>query len=227
MHASPADVIDVEHPNGAPAEVGGRSFVHLAGAAVTISAALTVVGLLVTITWADTWLGRWDRQVVASLANARSAAVNDAVAAISALSGTTTVIGVALTAGVLTLAATRSWRPMLFITAALVGEVLLYLVISQIVGRTRPAVPDLTTGLPTGASWPSGHAAAATVLYGALAALLYRFASSPSGGPLLPGQPSSPWPCLRAESSKPPTTPPTSSPVLFSGSHGCSPACTG
>jgi membrane-associated phospholipid phosphatase len=33
-------------------------------------------------------------------------------------------------------------------------------------------VPDLTTGLPVGGSWPSGHSAAAMAAYGALAAVV-------------------------------------------------------
>lgn len=39
------------------------------------------------------------------------------------------------------------------------------------VGRSRPDVPELTTGLPVAASWPSGHSAAAVAVCGALAAI--------------------------------------------------------
>ncbi len=68
---------------------------------------------------------------------------------------------------------------MLFITVALVGEALLYLTVSRLVGRPRPDVADLTAGLPSAASWPSGHAAAGVVLYGAIAAVVVSRWSSP------------------------------------------------
>jgi len=94
------------------------------------------------------------------------------------MSGTTTVVAVALAISMLALAATGSWRPMLFVTVGLIGEALLYFAVSRLVDRPRPGVADLTTGLPLAASWPSGHAAAAVVLYGALAAVLVHCSSS-------------------------------------------------
>lgn len=54
----------------------------------------------------------------------------------------------------------------------MLGEVSLYFVTAQVVERARPDAVDLTAGLPLTASFPSGHAAAAVALYGALAALV-------------------------------------------------------
>jgi undecaprenyl-diphosphatase len=91
---------------------------------------------------------------------------------VGTLAGTPAVIALGLTLAVLGLAVAASWRPVVFVVVALVGEVLLYFLIAQVVDRARPAVADLTSGLPSGASWPSGHTAAAAALYGALAALV-------------------------------------------------------
>lgn len=93
------------------------------------------------------------------------------------------VTGVAITgvvAAVLALAATRRWRPVLFLFAVMAGEVTLYLVASRTVDRRRPEVPtvvghgasSLGEGLPNLTSFPSGHVAAAAALYGGIAVLV-------------------------------------------------------
>ena len=73
----------------------------------------------------------------------------------------------------------RRWQPVVFVVSALAGEVLIYFITAHVVGRMRPAVPDLTSGLPVGASWPSGHSAAAAALYGAAAALVLVYGRGP------------------------------------------------
>ncbi len=183
LHADPVDVVDVEQPERAANKIGRAPFLRLAGVAVAIVIVLSVLGLLVTGVWKDTWLGRWDRQVAASMVEVRTPALSDVASSVSTLSGTTTVIAVGVATGALALAATRSWRPMLFLAVALIGEVALYFVVAQTVDRARPTVADLTTGLPSGASWPSGHVAAAAVLYGGLAAIIIRYASARFGRP--------------------------------------------
>jgi undecaprenyl-diphosphatase len=134
-------------------------------------AGLTGLGLLVAGPLAETWLGRWDRGVTAVMVGLRTPARTDVLLAVDALAGTRAIVAVSLTAIVLVLAVTGRRRPALFVAVVVVGEVVLYAAVSQVVGRVRPEVADLTTGLPTGASWPSGHVAAATALYGAVAVL--------------------------------------------------------
>ncbi len=181
LHADPADVADVERPERTAEMIGWPPLLRLVGVAAAIVTVLSVLGLLVTGVWDDAWLGQWDRQLAAFMVEARTAALTDVARFVSTLSGTTTVIAVGVTTGVLTLAATGSWRPIAFLAVALVGEVAMYFVVAQTVGRARPAVADLTTGLPVGASWPSGHAAAAAVLYGGLAAVILRYGSARYG----------------------------------------------
>ncbi|MGY1836937.1 phosphatase PAP2 family protein [Blastococcus sp. SYSU DS0510] len=188
-HARPdaaVDPLDVEPrdashlaPSRQPAlPRGKRTVVRLLGAAGALAVALILLGLLVTAVLGDTALGRLDRQVVQAVVELRTPTLTDIADAVEKLSGTAMVIAVPLTLGTVALAVTGSWRPVLFVLLTLLGELGIYFVVSRTVDRMRPSVADLTSGLPTAASWPSGHAAAAAALYGALAALVITLASS-------------------------------------------------
>lgn len=156
-----------------------RTVQRLVAAALGIFVLLSAMGLLVTRVLADTALGRLDDRGVRALLDLRTAELTDVMKAVTALSGTPAVIALALATAVLSLAVTASWQPVLFVTATVGGEVLLYFFVTQVVSRARPDVPDLTTGLSTAASWPSGHVAAAVAVYGALAALVVVLGRSP------------------------------------------------
>ena len=69
---------------------------------------------------------------------------------------------------VLILSIGRHWAQIAFLVGALVIEVTTFVTTTFIVDRERPAVPHLDAGPPT-SSFPSGHAAAAIVLYVGLA----------------------------------------------------------
>jgi undecaprenyl-diphosphatase len=60
------------------------------------------------------------------------------------------------------------WRESMFLLAALLGEVTIFVCTTLIIDRPRPPVPHLDDAPPT-SSFPSGHMAAAVALYGALA----------------------------------------------------------
>jgi undecaprenyl-diphosphatase len=144
---------------------------RLVAGAVAVWAVLTALGLLVTGALGDSWVGRVDRAVTRWFVGQRTGTWTTVADAASALAGTRAVLAVGLSAAVIALAVTSSRRPAVFVVVVLLGEVLLYGAVSQVVGRVRPTVADLTGNLPTGASWPSGHVAAAAALYGALAVL--------------------------------------------------------
>ncbi len=164
-------------PSADPALPGGRATaVRLLAVAAGLFAVVTALGLLVTAVLTGTWLGRLDRSVVRWFVELRSPGLTTVMETVSTLSGTRTVIALGLALAVLGLAVAASWRPVVFVVVALVGEVALYFASSQVVSRARPAVADLTSGLPIGASWPSGHSAAAAALYGGLAALVVVYA---------------------------------------------------
>ena len=69
------------------------------------------------------------------------------------------------------LAVTRRWRPVVFIAVVMFGELGAFLIVAAVVKRPRPDVPHLDSHLPTSA-FPSGHMAATTCLYVAIAILV-------------------------------------------------------
>ena len=69
------------------------------------------------------------------------------------------------------LAIGRHWRELGFIVAGLAVEASVSFTTSTLITRTRPNVPRLDAAQPTG-SFPSGHTAAAIVLYVSLAIVI-------------------------------------------------------
>ncbi|MGY1683148.1 phosphatase PAP2 family protein [Geodermatophilus sp. SYSU D01176] len=178
----PLDPLDVAPEEAAhlapapgPALPGRPAATRLLVVGLVLAGLLAGLGLLVTGAWTDTWLGRVDRSGVAWFVEVRSGGLTTVMETVGSLAGTRTVIAVGLATAVLALAVAARWRPVVFVAVTLVGEVVLYWAVAQVVDRSRPAVPDLTTGLPAGASWPSGHAAAAVAAYGAVAALVIAY----------------------------------------------------
>ena len=77
-----------------------------------------------------------------------------------------------LATGVVFVAVTRRWRPVVFVAVLMAGELAAFLAVSAVVKRPRPAgVSQLDHGLPTSA-FPSGHEAATCCIYIGLAILV-------------------------------------------------------
>ena len=142
--------------------------------AVLLLGVLVGVGLLLTGLPPDSALPRADIGVVVWLAEHRTPWLDPASAFVAELGNTGVVVAGGAIAAVLAYLVTRRLRPPLVIATALVGEVLIFLVSSAVVGRNRPRVDHLDAVLPPTSSFPSGHTAAALCLYGALAALVLR-----------------------------------------------------
>jgi undecaprenyl-diphosphatase len=87
------------------------------------------------------------------------------------LGATQAILIVALTTCVVFLAVTRRWRPVIFVAVVMIGELAAFLTAAAVVKRPRPHVTHLDSHLPTSA-YPSGHEAATTCLYVALAILV-------------------------------------------------------
>lgn len=151
---------------------GRRSVGGLTLGFVVVLITITALGLLVTGPLAPTALGSWDAAVVERLVETRTPALTAVAQQVNALAGLWGIVVVIIAQAVLTLVWTGSWRPVVFALLAITGELALYLGSAAIVARARPDVPDLTHSLPTGASWPSGHSAAAVAAYGSAALLL-------------------------------------------------------
>ncbi len=89
----------------------------------------------------------------------------------STLGATQAILIVALATCVVFLAVTRHWRPAVFVAVVMFGELGAFLAAAAVVKRPRPDVTHLDSHLPTSA-YPSGHMAATTCLYVAIAILV-------------------------------------------------------
>src|SRR5215468_5680993 len=89
----------------------------------------------------------------------------------STLGATQAILIVALATGVVFLAVTRHWRPVVFIAVVMGGELAAFLIAATVVNRPRPDVTHLDHALATSA-YPSGHVAATCCLYVAVAILV-------------------------------------------------------
>jgi len=108
-------------------------------------------------------VGTWDASVNRWFVAQRTTTLNSVSRVGSDLGATLTIIGIAVVASIV-LAIGRRWRELGFLVAALALEASVSLTSSIVVDRARPNVPRLDAAPPT-ASFPSGHTAAAIVLW--------------------------------------------------------------
>ncbi|MDY6998913.1 MAG: phosphatase PAP2 family protein [Actinomycetota bacterium] len=151
-------------------------------AALLVAAVLlwgAVVGAGVLITGALAAVRSFDAAVSEWFAGIRSENLTAVFFALSRIGDTSSIMLGLLAATALAFAITRRHRPAIFMVTAVLGEVMLFVAISQVVGRTRPSVEHLTPGLPPTSSFPSGHVGATTALYGAVAVLIVLWSRSP------------------------------------------------
>jgi undecaprenyl-diphosphatase len=151
--------------------VQAAAVVFLAGYVVLVSATIGF-GLLLTEILVDGGLGSWDVAATEWFADERTELGNGASLASSTAATTLVVIGIALLA-VLVLALHRRWGDVTFLVVALTLEVSVFLTATLLVSRARPEVEHLDATPPTD-SYPSGHTAAAVVLYAGLVAIAVR-----------------------------------------------------
>jgi undecaprenyl-diphosphatase len=143
-------------------------FVMLLGYAL-LTGLLLGIGLLLTHAL-DGSVGRWDEHLNEYLARHRTGTLNDVTAfATSAFNTVPVVLGATVLVGLL--AVRRRWSEAAFITLALVLEITVFLSVTFVVARPRPAVHRLNS-TPATSSFPSGHTAAATVLFVGIALIV-------------------------------------------------------
>jgi membrane-associated phospholipid phosphatase len=138
---------------------------------VLIVGAITGIGKLIMITHNGNGDLLGDRTIPRWFAARRTPSLNHLSLIASNLGATQDILIVAVVTCVVFLAVTRRWRSVIFIAVVMFGELGAFLIVEEIVKRPRPAVPHLDTGLPTSA-FPSGHMAATTCLYVAIAILV-------------------------------------------------------
>jgi membrane-associated phospholipid phosphatase len=169
------------HANARPARRGLRANLPparwLIGWALLILAVLVASGWLLAKVATGNDLGRLDASLARQLASRRTPTLDDVTFLFTFLGGTLPVVVVGLVAALAARLAFRRWREPLLLVTALAGEVLLFLATTLAVDRPRPDVTHLDQAPPT-SSFPSGHTAAAIVLYGAIAVIVRRKARS-------------------------------------------------
>ncbi len=158
-----------------------RRTVVLVGGWAVIALGLTLLGQAITgplestMEPAESDLARW-------VEDQRTPTLNDVAPVVSFLGGFLTV------AVLVSLIALGLWfwkrdvRPVLFAVLSCVGASAMYFSAAVSVDRERPPVRILDPGLDPLHSYPSGHVAAATALYGMLVVLVWTYAGRRARG---------------------------------------------
>jgi membrane-associated phospholipid phosphatase len=152
---------------------GVPSGLFLVGSAVVILLVGVLVGLLLAKVASHGAVGRTDTQVDRWFAAHRTNDLNRTTHYVAHAAETPTIAALAVLTVAGAALAWRRWRDPMLIAVAVTGEVLIFLTITLLVDRPRPPVNHLDVAPPT-SSFPSGHTAAAVVLYGAWALLAWQ-----------------------------------------------------
>ncbi|HVD89068.1 MAG TPA: phosphatase PAP2 family protein [Jatrophihabitantaceae bacterium] len=150
--------------------IGGFQYalVRLVPSAVVVWALLCGIGYLLTRPLRRTLFERWDESVVRFFADHRTAPWDTVTHGMTFAAETYTVMAIGLVFFVGMRVRLHRWRESMFLLAAVLGEVTIFVCSTMVIDRSRPPVPHLDDAPPT-SSFPSGHTAAAVTLYGALA----------------------------------------------------------
>lgn len=160
---------------------GRWQYAVVAGEVVVVWSVVLLVmlglGLLITgslhgsIDPLDTDFSRW-------LADQRTPTLTN-LAEVGGTGGDTiTICAVAAVVAIATSIWVRSIRPLIFMVVGLVGQALVYDVVSRLVTRMRPPVELLDHGLDPNASFPSGHVSTSVMFFGGCVALVWTYAES-------------------------------------------------
>ncbi len=156
-----------------PHPVSGKKAValRLGGGAVLLWGLISLLGLLLThvlgsgpVHHADLGVDRW-------FAARRTPLWNDITYVGTTIAQTETVIGITVIVVALLRWRLGRWHEAGVLVTVMAGELLIFLCVTLTVHRHRPPVPRLDVA-PETSSFPSGHTAAATALYGCIAVLL-------------------------------------------------------
>jgi membrane-associated phospholipid phosphatase len=170
-------------PRGGASERFGRRFAGrspillfclttLAGYLILAALMIGVGFLLVDVVLPVHTIGHDDEAVNTWLASHRSPS-RDNVSFVGTMIGDIPFVPALVIVTAIGAAILRRWRAFAFILGAIAVEVATYRVTSLIVHRQRPSVPRLDPDhLPVNQSYPSGHVAAAVVVYVGLALLI-------------------------------------------------------
>ena len=152
---------------------GRRIAVRIPAPTLLLGALMVALGWVVTRVLAHTWPFNGEDAVDRALAAHRDGALDSVTGVLSTIADTPCTIALAAVAILGARRLLHQWRPAAFIAVGLVIEVGVFLITTLLVHRARPGVVELDHSPPT-SSFPSGHTAAAVVVYGAVAFLIAR-----------------------------------------------------
>ena len=147
--------------------------VRLLGGGLLLALALCLVGWSIVRFATSSALVRWEDSVNRGLADARTPTVNTLSHIGSYLAETVTCVALLIVVFFLLRVWLGRWRESWAVFAAIVGELLVFLIVTAVVNRPRPSVVHLDAAPPT-SSFPSGHTGAAVALYGCVAIIVLR-----------------------------------------------------
>lgn len=144
---------------------------RLLGGAVLLWGLITLLGLLMTHVLNSGPTHRADLGADTWFAAHRSSGWDTVTFAGTTLAQTETAIGLTVVVVLLLRWRLGRWYESLVLITVMVGELVVFLAVTEVVHRPRPPVHRLDAAPPT-SSFPSGHTATAVALYGCLAILL-------------------------------------------------------
>ena len=150
-----------------------RVAVRLVGGGALLALALSIVGWIIVDLLTPSALTRWEDEVNVWFVGRRTPTLNTVSHIGSSMAETITCICLLIVLVLVFRAWLGRWRESWTLFAAIVGELLVFLIVTFVVDRHRPDVPHLDAAPPT-SSFPSGHTAAATALYVCIAVIVYR-----------------------------------------------------
>jgi undecaprenyl-diphosphatase len=150
-----------------------RAAAQLVGGGLLLALGLCLIGwIIVRVAGAQSLIG-WEDPVNVWLADHRTPAFDLLTHLGSSMADTIACIALLLVMVIVTRVWLGRWREPLALFAAIVGELLVFLIVTAVVQRDRPDVVRLDAAPPT-SSFPSGHTAASVALYGCLAVIVNR-----------------------------------------------------
>ncbi|MEP6528212.1 MAG: phosphatase PAP2 family protein [Nocardioidaceae bacterium] len=141
------------------------------------------LGYLLTHPLTDAGFTHWEGGLDRWFAGHRTAGWNTMTNAASVAGDTPAAIGMSVLAFVVLRLVLHRWREAVLLAVSMVGEVAIFAATAAVVGRHRPTVKHLDGSPPT-SSFPSGHTAASTTLYGVLAVIVIIYAGRAIWGTL-------------------------------------------
>jgi membrane-associated phospholipid phosphatase len=143
------------------------------GAAVLLGV-MVALGALDVHVLTHSRIGSEDRTIENNFVHHRDAFWNSVTKVLTYGAETLPVIVASVVLCVIAAVVFRRWHEPVFVASTLIGEVTVFVLTTLLIHRARPTVPQLDHAPPT-SSFPSGHTAAATCLYGAIAVLVVAY----------------------------------------------------